>query len=90
MTRKTDGNQPEIVEQLRDIPGMSVADTHMVGNGFPDIACGYKTFNYLFEVKVPGRARRLTDFERKWLEAWNGQVAVIESFEDACRIMGVL
>lgn len=72
-----DGNQAEIVELLREIPGCTVAVTSAVGNGFPDIVVGYRGFNFLFEIKDPTKPKsdqELTDDQQRFHAAWKGQV----------------
>lgn len=86
---KVDANQKDVVTELRQM-GVSVLHLHMVGMGCPDIACGWRGANYLFELKDPDKppsARRLTDMEEKWHITWNGQVNVIHSAEEAMEIM---
>lgn len=62
---RTDSNQAATVEQLRDIPGCSVAITAMVGDGFSDVVVGRRVsltwlertfgdmvpYNFLLELK---------------------------------------
>ena len=78
---KVDRNQREIVRALRQIPEVSVFETHMVGKGFPDIICGYKGVNRLYEIKVGDEP--LTLAEECFFDTWKGQVEVITSVEDA-------
>ena len=89
---KVDGNQGEIVEALRAV-GCSVALTHRIGGGFPDILVGYedqegRLVNVLMEVKV-GKAK-LNEREQEWHEGWRGQVAVVRSKEEALFLVGFL
>ena len=89
---KVDGNQGEIVEALRAV-GCSVALTHRLGGGFPDILVGYedqegRLVNVLMEVKV-GKAK-LNEREQEWHEGWRGQVAVVRSREEALFLVGFL
>lgn len=90
---RTDANQTPIVEGLRKIEGVSVWVTSGLGNGFPDLVVGYQRRNYLLEVKNPlalrGNSSRLTDEEQDFHDAWQGQVAVVESLEDARRRIGL-
>lgn len=67
---KKDVNQTEIVNQLRDIPGVSVAITHRLGGGFPDIVIGYKNHNLLVELKSEGG--KLNEAEEKFSDSWRG------------------
>lgn len=89
--KRTDGNQTDIVETLRKC-GVSVSITSALGNGFPDIVCGYRGANYLFEIKDPAQPpskRRLTPDEEEWHQAWRGRVYVIHSAHEAMEYMGV-
>lgn len=82
---RIDRNQPAIVAALRKL-GASVLHLHTLGKGAPDIAIGYKNRNYLVEIKdgnKPPAARALTDDEQRFHDEWRGQVAVIESEEQA-------
>lgn len=92
MPKKTDANQPEIVEALRGV-GATVTSTHMVGKGFPDLVVGFRGKNYLIEVKdgnkVPSK-QKLNDKEVEWHAAWNGQVDVAKYVEDALKIIGAI
>lgn len=81
---KPDGNQEGIVKALRKIPGVSVAVTSALGDGFPDIIVGYKKRNYAFEIKDPSQPpskRRLTPDEVEWHKNWHGHIQVIETVE---------
>jgi hypothetical protein len=88
--KKVDSNQPTIVKQLRQIPGISVAHTHIVGEGYPDLVIGYKGKNFLCEIKDPEKppsARKLTPDEEKFHAKWTGQVAVVETITDILKII---
>jgi len=89
--KRTDGNQKDIVSELRKL-GISVAVTSALGNGFPDIVCGHRGRNYLFEIKDPSQppsARRLTEDEQEFHDSWRGRVYVIHSWQEAVEYMGV-
>lgn len=82
---KTDANQTEIVEALRQI-GCSVQLLHMVGKGCPDLLVGQHGLNVLIEVKdgsKPPSARKLTPDQVRWHDAWRGQVTVVCSVDEA-------
>lgn len=86
---KTDANQSLIVRALRDL-GASVCSLAQVGNGCPDLAVGWRGRTYLFEVKdgnQPPSKRKLTPDEIAWHASWNGHVDVIESVDDALKIL---
>lgn len=82
---KVDDNQLEIVKALRDM-GCSVESLAAVGKGVPDLLIGYRSSNYLIEVKdgakVPSK-QKLTDDQIEWHEAWRGQKIVINSIDAA-------
>lgn len=86
---RTDANQSLLVRQLRKIPGVSVAVTSSLGNGFPDLVVGHdgphgrRTF--CFEVKDPAQppsARKLTTDEIVFREAWRGHYAIVLTLDD--------
>lgn len=87
---RIDRNQPQIVAALREI-GATVKHTHTLGHGFPDLIVGWRGQNYLLEVKdgeqEPAR-RRLTQDEKRWHDEWNGQVATVETVEQAYAVIG--
>lgn len=84
--KKVDTNQPDIVRGLRQL-GVSVAYTHTLGRGFPDVVAGHKGRSYLLEIKT-GKDD-LTADERAWHAGWKGDVYVVRSLEDAMAVMGI-
>ena len=89
---RVDDNQAQIVAELRQC-GVTVQHLHMVGQGCPDIMCGWHNRTYVFEIKDPDKPpskRRLTEDEEKWHEEWGGQVDIILTTEDALKVMGIL
>lgn len=89
---RVDDNQREIVEALRRA-GCSVWSLAGVGKGFPDLAVGFRGCNLFLEVKdgsKPPCKRRLTPDEEAFHTSWRGHVAVVESVEDALRIVGLM
>ena len=85
---RVDNNQNEIISTLRTIPGISVANTSQLGDGFPDMVVGYEGFSFLFEIKDTGKRRHLTDAERKFMHHWRGHYDVIESADEVLEIIG--
>jgi len=82
---KVDTNQADIVAALRKI-GASVQPLHSVGQGCPDLLVGWRGMNTILEIKdgkKPPSARKLTDDQVIWHEGWRGQVAVVETIEQA-------
>ena len=81
---KADDNQPQIVKAFRQL-GYSVAHTHTIGKGFPDIVIGRDGVNTLVEIKDGSKVksqRQLTSDEKTFHEVWLGTVIIIESVED--------
>lgn len=89
MPKSVDANQPEIVAALR-AAGATVQHLHEVGQGCPDILVGFRLKNYVFEIKNPDLVWDVTPAQVIWIRDWRGRVNVIETAEDALRIMGVL
>ena len=87
---KADGNQGEIVDGLRQI-GARVANTAMVGDGFPDIVVGFRGRIHLMEIKDPVQkpsARKLTGAEEIFHQDWEGlPVHIIETLESAIEVI---
>jgi Holliday junction resolvase len=80
-----------VVKALRKI-GATVADTSGVGEGFPDIVCGFRGVNWMIEVKdgkKPPSRRKLTPDQAEFFMAWRGQYAVVESAEQAIALVSV-
>jgi Holliday junction resolvase len=89
---RVDDNQAEIVAALRKC-GCTVQSLAALGNGVPDLLVGRAGVNYLLEVKdgsKPKSARELTPDELRWLHAWRGSAAVVETVEEALKEVGVL
>lgn len=91
---RKDANQDQIIADLRrsDI-GASVAVTHQLGNGVPDIVVGFRGENFLIEIKdgsKPPSARRLTPDEKDFHMGWQGQIDVANDLDDVLRIIGAI
>ena len=89
MRKRVDDNQKKIVFALRE-SGVSVQHLHEVGNGCPDLLCGYDGVNYLIEVqdgKKYKSQQQLTADQKKWHYDWQGQVEVISSVEEALQFV---
>jgi len=86
---KTDRNQIEIVDALRQI-GASVQSLAATGKGCPDLLVGYRGINYLMEIKdgekVPS-ARELTIDQKHWHSIWRGSVHTVKSVDEALKIL---
>lgn len=88
MAKRTDANQAEIVDALRQA-GASVWDCHALGHGFPDLAVGWMGRTYLIEVKT-GPHSALTPDEVTWHAVWRGHVAILHSPSQALAEIGLL
>lgn len=92
LVAKIDANQTEIVDALRRC-GAGIVHVHTLHVGCGDILAGFRGQNYLLEIKdgllAPSR-RLLTPLEREFHDTWPGQVAVVESIEDALRTIGAI
>lgn len=88
---KTDSNQNEVVTALRAI-GASVQSLAATGKGVPDLLVGYRGINYLMEVKdgnkVPS-AQKLTIDQEHWHSLWRGSVHIVNSTNQALKILNV-
>lgn len=92
MAKRADANQPVIVRDLRKA-GATVHCTHELGKGFVDLVVGFRGRNFLLEVKDPMQPpskRRLTPAEKEWHAVWAGQKAIVETSEEALRIIGAI
>ena len=88
---KVDDNQAVIVAAYRGV-GASVTPTHTAGDGFPDLAVGFRGQNFLVEVKdgeKPPSRRKLTPDQEEWHRAWRGQVAVVKNVSEALAAIGI-
>ena len=86
---KVDANQAEIVAALRKV-GATVECLSAVGRGVPDLLVGRNGRNYLVEVKdgnKPPSAQKLTQDQVSWHACWGGQVAVVNSVEQAIALV---
>lgn len=82
---KVDDNQSAIVGAFRSL-GASVQPLHTMGDGVPDLLIGLCHRNFLVEVKDGAKvksARKLTADQVEWHAAWRGQVAIVESVDEA-------
>lgn len=77
---KVDGNQAEIVAALRKV-GCSVVSLATIGKGCPDLLVGHKGKNLLLEVKRG--AGKLNDQQKEFRDAWEGDLCVVRSAEEA-------
>jgi len=85
-SRKSDANQQQIMDELRQL-GVSVRSIHRLGEGLPDLLCGFQGRNYLLEVKQPGKRDDLTEAEAAFSHSWRGQTDIITTTEEAWDII---
>lgn len=81
---KVDANHGEIVDGLRAM-GVSVQSLAAVGNGCPDLLCGFRTVNVLLEVKTGNE--KLNAVQKPWHREWKGTAHVVWSLADAIQVM---
>ena len=77
---KIDANQPEIVEALLSVSGVTVFSLAGVGCGVPDLLVGARGSTFLVEIKNPDTPRRdhaLTPDQRKWIGEWTGTPVIV-------------
>ena len=82
---RVDANQKDIVDCLRNIPGVSVRSLAAVGDGMPDLLVGRCGKNWLFEIKDPSRIpseRKLTADQQKFFNNWPGQCQKVETIQE--------
>jgi hypothetical protein len=75
------------VKALRQV-GATVEDLHKVGVGCPDLLVGFRQCNYLIEVKT--LTGKLRPGQVDWHHTWRGQVATIQTVEQALALIGAL
>lgn len=89
--KRRDDNHTEVRDTLRKVPGMVVADTADLGDGFPDLCVGWMGHIYLLEIKdgdKPPSKQKLTPDEKKFFKKWEGfKVFKVNSFEQALEIL---
>jgi len=89
---RIDDNQPEIIKAFRKF-GCSVADTHALGKGFPDIVVAKNFKTAVIEIKdgsKPRSACKLTTDEIKFRSSWLGLYFVVESIGDVIDVVRAL
>jgi hypothetical protein len=90
MSKRVDSNHSEIVKGLRAI-GATVRSTAAIGQGFPDLAVGYRGSTWLLEIKDGNKSpsrRTLTHDEQNFHSTWRGAAAVVTCLEDALQTIG--
>ena len=90
---RTDDNHAAIRDGLRELPGISVADTSDVGNGYPDLTVGWMGVNYLLEIKDGNKSpsrRQLTPGQDGFHAGWAGQIDVVCNLDEALKVLGLM
>ena len=89
---RTDKNHDDIVQALRAV-GATVQSLAAVGSGVPDLLVGFRKQTFLVEVKdgqASPSAKKLNPAQVIWHHNWTGgSLAVVESVEDALKLIGV-
>lgn len=67
--------------------GASVADTSMVGGGFPDLVCKFRGTVYLIEVKT--EKGKLNQLEEEFYSEWKDAMIIAHNPEEALKGIGV-
>ena len=78
---KVDANHTQIVATIR-AAGISVYNTSVVGQGFPDIVCGHGGRTFLAEIKDGAKSpskRKLKPLQAVFRDTWLGNYTVLES-----------
>lgn len=81
---RTDANQNDIVEYLRDL-GFGVVSLAAVGGGVPDLVVSKEGFTCLVEVKSDNG--KLRKSQEDFIDSWPGQVFVVYNRDDVDRYL---
>ena len=80
---RSDDNQSDIVSALRAIGATVWCIERPV-----DLLVGFQAKNFILECKKIGQASKgLTEGQRKFIQAWKGQVRVVETAEEAIKVV---
>ncbi len=82
MRHRSDLNQPDIITALKKIG----ATVYVIGRPV-DLLVGYRSHNFLLEVKNLGGKNKKTDFQDKFIKEWKGQVRICHSAEEAIELV---
>ena len=81
--KSVDINETDIVKALEAIG----CEVWRLGRPV-DLLVGYQKTNYLIEVKAPGtKPRKDQQKQQKWIKNWRGQVRVVQSVDEAIRLV---
>ena len=81
---RVDENQADLVAYLRK-RGATVKSLAAVGQGFPDLAVGYKGINLLVEIKNPSQSNTVQKLKPQQVdvhENWQGKIDIVKTEAD--------
>ena len=84
--KRSDGNQSEIVKELRKIPGVTVELDHN------DILLGYDGHTYWFEIKVSekkAREKQLKNSQKRIKKNFSGHYSIVWSIDQILKEIGI-
>ncbi len=81
---RADLNQTSIVMGLRAI-GCTVTVLSQVGGSCPDLLVGYRSVNYLLEVKSGNN--KLSPGQREFHANWRGRINVVRTVDEAIQVV---
>jgi Holliday junction resolvase len=87
MAKRTDTNQARIVAALRKA-GATVVPLHTIGKGCPDLLVGYRTKNYLLEVKTD--TGKKTPDQQEFFDTWRGSCQIVHTVDEALEAIGAI
>lgn len=102
-THRADQNQPDLVKQARKVPGMKVAITSQVGDGFPDLVIGRRVsidwlkekfgdwvpMNFIVEIK-PTASEKLRKKQADFEADWPGQYDRATTLSEILKLTGAM
>lgn len=87
MPKRADANQARIVAALRKA-GATVVSLHTIGKGCPDLLVGYRTKNYLLEIKTEDG--KLTPDQQQFFNTWHGNCQIVHDVTEALEAIGAI
>jgi hypothetical protein len=85
LAARTDSNQSEIVEAMRDM-GAVVTFMHQLGKGVADLLVSWRQQWFVMEVKASPR-EKLTPDQIEWIGRQRAAVVIITSPDEAVRFL---
>jgi hypothetical protein len=92
MRSRKDANHNEIARTFIDL-GCTVFDCHSLRGGIGDLIIGVAGVTTLVEVKNGAKShsrRKLTPAEQNIHTTWRGRIDIVESVEDAIRLVKII